>query len=102
MRTVIRTLLTETLGLIFLNLVCFSRNTPRSLDTHNSILDCEPYKELVTDLPKEIPDIRQQLQRAGMKKKNRSGNDYYEVHFDIGMEFDNEIKFYLIFEGGCD
>jgi hypothetical protein len=45
-----------------------------------------------------VPDIKRRLEQAGMKKRNTSGW-YYEVHFEIGMTFDNDIKFYLIFEG---
>jgi len=56
---------------------------------------------LITDLAVVIPDIKARLQKAGMKKRNVQGS-YYEVHFDIGMTFDNEIKFYLIFEGEYD
>lgn len=64
-------------------------------------LECEPYQPLPTDLAEKIPDIDSRLERAGMRKRNSRGSSY-ELHFDVGMTFDNEIKFHLIFEGECD
>jgi hypothetical protein len=45
-----------------------------------------------------VPDIKSRLEVADMKKWNDTGW-YCEVHFEIGMTFDNEIKFYIIVEG---
>ena len=46
----------------------------------------------------KVPDIKSRLGQAGMKKRNTSGW-YYEVHFEIGMTFDNDSKLYLTFDG---
>jgi len=50
-----------------------------------------------TDL-NQIEDFRGKLERSGYLKKSSSGW-YYEIHFDLVMIFDNQIRFFPMYNG---
>lgn len=46
----------------------------------------------------QIEDFRGKLERSGCLKRSSSGW-YYEIHFDLVMIFDNQIRFFPMYDG---